>query len=300
VTSSHAGDEPRHASKPPWLRARIPGTGAAPAVARVVRDLGLHTVCEEAHCPNRGECWAHGTATFLILGDVCTRACGFCAVKSGKPSAAPDPDEPRRVAGAIAGMRLAHAVLTSVSRDDLPDGGAAAFAACVREIRLRVPACRVEVLIPDFRGDEQALAQVVAARPDVLNHNVETVPRLYGRVRPQARFERSLDVLARAHAAGLVAKSGLMVGLGEDSQEVLATLASLRAAGVEMLTIGQYLRPSKAHLPVDRYYTPEEFDALGQQARRLGIRRVSSGPLVRSSYHAQEQHSSPCGGAESR
>jgi len=293
VTPSHAGDEPRGGtSKPPWLRVRIPAAGAALGVSRLMRGFGLHTVCEEAHCPNRGECWAHGTATFLILGDVCTRACAFCAVTSGKPSAPPDPDEPRRVAEAVSSLQLAHAVLTSVSRDDLPDGGAASFAACVREIRVRVPTCQVEVLIPDFRGDEQALARVVESRPDVLNHNVETVPRLYGRIRPHARFERSLEVLSRAHAAGLLAKSGLMVGLGEDAPEVHATLVSLRAAGVEMLTIGQYLRPSQAHVPVQRYYTPAEFDDLGQRARRLGFRHVASGPLVRSSYHAQEQHSS--------
>jgi lipoic acid synthetase len=303
VTPSHTADEPRppgQAPKPPWLRARVPGAGVAASVSRLVRDMGLNTVCEEAHCPNRGECWAHGTATFLILGDVCTRACAFCAVKSGRPAGPPDPDEPRRVAEAIAGMRLAHAVLTSVSRDDLPDGGAASFAACVREIRLRAPGCRVEVLIPDFRGDERALAGVIEARPDVLNHNVETVPRLYGSVRPQAHFERSLEVLRRSHAAGLLAKSGLMLGLGEESQEIHATLVRLRAAGVDMLTIGQYLRPSQAHLPVRRYYTPEEFDGLGEQARRLGFRQVASGPLVRSSYHAREQHSLLCAGAESR
>jgi lipoyl synthase len=297
VTSSHADDEPSskgHTSKPPWLRARIPGAGAAGGVSRLVRGLSLHTVCEEAHCPNRGECWTSGTATFLILGDVCTRDCAFCAVKSGKPGR-PDPDEARRVAEAVSGMRLTYAVVTSVSRDDLPDGGAGAFAVCVREVRQQAPACRVEVLIPDFRGDERALATVVEARPDVLNHNVETVPRLYPSVRPQAGFERSLDVLRRAHGAGLLTKSGLMVGLGEDSSEIQAVLVRLREAGVEMLTIGQYLRPSQAHAPIDRYYTPAEFDDLGQQARRLGFRQVASGPLVRSSYRADEQRSSLLG-----
>jgi lipoic acid synthetase len=294
VTSLPAASEPRppgHSPKPPWLRARIPGAGAYESVLRLVRGQGLHTVCEEAHCPNRGECWADGTATFLILGNVCTRACSFCAVRSGKVGRPADADEPRRVAEAIVAMRLAYAVLTSVSRDDLLDGGAACFAACVRAIRQRAPECAVEVLIPDFQGDERALAAVVEACPDVLNHNVETVPRLYSSVRPQARFERSLDVLRRSHAAGLLTKSGLMLGLGEDAPEVEATLVSLREAGVDMLTIGQYLRPSQAHLPVGRYYTPAEFDDLGEYARRLGFRHVESGPLVRSSYRAASQRS---------
>ena len=294
MTSSPAACEPEpsgNAPKPPWLRARIPGAGAYESVSRLVRGLGLHTVCEEAHCPNRGECWAHGTATFLILGDICTRACSFCAVRTGKVGRPPDADEPRRVAEAIVAMQLAYAVLTSVSRDDLPDGGAASFAACVRTIHLRAPGCGVEVLIPDFRGDEHALAAVLDARPDVLNHNVETVPRLYGSVRPQARFERSLDVLRRSHAAGLLTKSGLMLGLGEGAEEIESTLVGLREAGVDMLTIGQYLRPSQAHLPVRRYYKPEEFDDLGEQARRLGFRHVESGPLVRSSYRATSQRS---------
>jgi lipoic acid synthetase len=296
VTSSQAaGDRfrlPGTLSKPTWLRTRIPAAGAATGVSFLVHALGLHTVCEQACCPNRGECWAHGTATFLILGDTCTRDCAFCAVKSGRPAGPPDPDEPRRVAEAVATMHLTHAVVTSVSRDDLRDGGAASFAGCLREIRLRAPACRVEVLIPDLRGDERSLTEVIEARPDVLNHNVETVPRLYSTVRPQASFERSLDVLKRSHTAGLVTKSGLMVGLGEDSQEIQDTLAGLRAAGVDMLTLGQYLRPSRAHLPVSRYYAPDEFAELGEHARRLGFRHVASGPLVRSSYHAEEQHSS--------
>jgi lipoyl synthase len=292
VTSSQAlaGSEPSgHISKPEWLRARLPGAGAYESVVRLVRGLQLHTVCEEAHCPNRGECWARGTATFLILGDVCTRCCAFCAVRTGAPTAPPDVDEPRRVAEAIVAMRLAYAVLTSVSRDDLPDGGAASFANCVREIRLRAPGCRVELLIPDFQGDARALATVMDSRPDVLNHNVETVPRLYPGIRPAARFERSLDVLRAAHAAGLVTKSGLMLGLGEEPAEVHDTLMRLRDAAVDVLTIGQYLRPSRTHAPVRRYYSPPEFEELGAAARHLGFGHVESAPLARSSYRAEAQ-----------
>jgi lipoic acid synthetase len=250
--------------------------------------LGLHTVCEEARCPNLGECWNRGTATFMILGDVCTRACGFCAVKTGLPGAAPDPDEPRRVAEAVLRMGLQHAVITSVNRDDQRDGGAPAFAAVVREIRARVPGCGVEVLIPDFKGDWGALAVVLEARPDVLNHNTETVPRLYREVRPGARFSRSLELLLRSKDAGLRTKSGIMVGLGEEWDEVLETIRAIRAAGTDVLTVGQYLRPSPGHLPLRRYYTPEEFQDLGAFARAPGFAHVESGPLVRSSYHAEE------------
>jgi lipoyl synthase len=255
----------------------------------VMRDLGLHTVCEEARCPNIGECWNRGTATFMILGDVCTRACGFCAVKTGLPRLPPDPREPERVAEAVARMGLRHAVITSVNRDDQRDGGAGVFAECIRRIRERIPGCTVEVLIPDFKGDAAALRTVIEAAPDILNHNTETVPRLYRHVRPGARFERSLELLARAKAAGLVTKSGIMVGLGEEPDEVRETVRRIREAGTDILTVGQYLRPSAGHLPIVRYYAPAEFDEIKRYAVGLGYRHVESGPLVRSSYHAEEQ-----------
>jgi lipoyl synthase len=254
----------------------------------LMRDLALHTVCEEARCPNIGECWNRGTATFMILGDVCTRACGFCAVKTGLPRLPPDPEEPRRVADAVARMGLRHAVITSVNRDDQRDGGASAFAACIREIRGRMPGCAVEVLIPDFKGNWDALATVFAARPDVLNHNTETVPRLYRRVRPGARFERSLELLRRSHETGLLTKSGIMVGLGEEWHEIEGTVRAIRGSGTDVLTVGQYLRPSKDHLPLQRYYTPAEFERIKSFALSLGYGHVESGPLVRSSYHADE------------
>jgi lipoic acid synthetase len=262
----------------------------------LIRGLDLHTVCEEAHCPNLGECWGRGTATFMILGDVCTRACGFCAVRTGLPGQPPDPDEPRRVADAVARMGLRHAVITSVNRDDRPDGGASAFAATIREVRARVPGCAVEVLIPDFKGRAEALQVVVDARPDVLNHNVETVPRLYRRVRPGASFPRSLELLRRSKDAGLPTKSGIMLGLGEERTEAEETIRAIRAAGTDVLTVGQYLRPSPQHLPVLRYYTPAEFDGLRAFALGLGFAHVESGPLVRSSYHA-ESHVPKPGGA---
>jgi lipoic acid synthetase len=254
-----------------------------------MRELGLHTVCEEARCPNVGDCWNRGTATFMILGDVCTRACGFCAVKTGLPGRPPDPGEPRRVGEAVARLGLRHAVITSVNRDDQRDGGAWVFAACVREIRERVPGCAVEVLIPDFKGDWAALATVAAARPDILNHNTETVPRLYRQVRPGARFSRSLELLRRSKDAGLVTKSGIMLGLGEEWAEVLDCIRKVRAAGTDILTVGQYLRPTPEHLPIARYYAPEEFAFVKDFALSLGYRHVESGPLVRSSYHAEEQ-----------
>jgi len=255
----------------------------------LMRELDLHTVCEEAHCPNVGDCWNRGTATFMILGDVCTRACGFCAVKTGLPAGPPDPAEPRRVAEAVARMGLTHAVITSVNRDDQKDGGAAIFAAVVRHIRALVPTCAVEVLIPDFKGDPHAQDLVLAAHPDILNHNTETVPRLYRRVRPGARFERSLELLRRSKQAGLLTKSGIMLGLGEEWAEIVDTIRAIRSAGTDVLTIGQYLRPSQEHLPLERYYTPAEFDSLRTLALDLGYRHVESGPLVRSSYHADEQ-----------
>jgi lipoic acid synthetase len=276
-------------ARPPWIKARAPMGANFDRLQRMMRELGLHTVCEEARCPNVGECWNRGTATFMILGDVCTRACGFCAVKTGLPSRPPDPDEPRRVADAVARLGLRHAVITSVNRDDQKDGGARVFAAVIREIRARVPGCAVEVLIPDFKGDAQALATVIEARPDILNHNTETVPRLYRHVRPGARFERSLELLHRAKVAGLLTKSGIMVGLGEEWVEVQEALRAIRAAGTDILTVGQYLRPSPQHLPLLRYYTPHEFDLLRDFALALGYAHVESGPLVRSSYHAEEQ-----------
>jgi lipoyl synthase len=275
--------------RPPWIKARAPQGEGYERLRGLMRGLGLHTVCEEAHCPNLGECWDRGTATFMILGDVCTRACGFCAVKTGLPGRPPDPAEPERVAEAVASMGLRHAVITSVNRDDQKDGGASIFAACIRAIRERIPGCAVEVLIPDFKGDAAALGTVMDARPDVLNHNTETVPRLYRQVRPGARFERSLELLRRSVDAGLTTKSGIMVGLGEEWDEVLATVAAIRGSGTHVLTVGQYLRPSADHLPVMRYYTPDEFAEIKRHALSLGYAHVESGPLVRSSYHADEQ-----------
>ena len=275
--------------RPAWIKARAPMGPGYDRLLSLVRGQSLHTVCEEARCPNLGECWERGTATFMILGDVCTRACGFCAVKTGLPARPPDLDEARRVAEAVERMGLRHAVVTSVNRDDQRDGGAAVFAACVREIRARVPGCAVELLVPDFKGSWEALDVVLAARPDILNHNTETVPRLYRQVRPGARFQRSLDLLARAKRAGLLTKSGIMVGLGEEWDEVLDCLAAIRAAGTDVLTVGQYLRPSPEHLPLVRYYSPEEFERLREHGLRLGFAHVESGPLVRSSYHADQQ-----------
>jgi lipoyl synthase len=275
--------------RPPWIKARAPMGPRYERLKGLMRELDLHTVCEEARCPNVGECWNRGTATFMILGDVCTRACGFCAVKTGLPARPPDPEEPRRVADAVARMGLRHAVITSVNRDDQRDGGASIFAAVIREVRARIPACTVEVLIPDFKGDWAALEVVVAARPDILNHNTETVPRLYRSVRPGARFERSLELLRRSKQSGLVTKSGIMVGLGEEWDEVLEAIRAIRAAGTDILTVGQYLRPSLDHLALLRYYTPEEFRSLKDFALHLGYAHVESGPLVRSSYHAEEQ-----------
>ncbi|MCC6850421.1 MAG: lipoyl synthase [Deltaproteobacteria bacterium] len=272
---------------PDWIKSRAP-TGKAVAETRAtVRALGLHTVCEEARCPNLGECWSHHTATVMLLGDTCTRACRFCAVGHGTPPP-PDPDEPRRVAEAVARLGLKHVVMTSVNRDDLPDGGAAHFAAAAAAVKARVPACAIEVLIPDFQGDRAALATVVAAPIAILNHNTETVPRLYKRVRPGAAYERSLGILraTKALRPDVRTKTGLMLGLGERRDEVLAVLADVRAAGCDVLTLGQYLRPSMEELPVERYVAPQEFAELGEQARGMGFAYVESGPLVRSSYHA--------------
>ena len=277
--------------KPPWLKVRFPAGERYQEIKDLLRTQELHTVCEEAHCPNIGECFNAGTATFMILGDVCTRSCGFCAVTSGRPDAGVDWLEPRRLADAVRTLKLDYVVITSVNRDDQPDGGAGIFAACIRTIRSDNEDCHVEVLIPDFMGNWDALQTVVSARPFVLNHNVETVPRLYAHVRPKARYERSLELLKRAAEldATMLTKSGLMVGLGETQAEVFDLLADLRAADVDLITIGQYLRPSERHLPIERYWAPEEFAPFVERGRELGFRHVEAGPLVRSSYRAHEQ-----------
>jgi lipoic acid synthetase len=276
--------------KPEWLKVRAPGSPGYLRLKGIMRELGLHTVCEEANCPNIGECWHHGTATFMILGGICTRSCGYCNVVHGTPLAA-DEHEPAKVATAIAAMDLQYAVITSVDRDDLPDFGASIFARTISAVRTRVPSCRIEVLIPDFQGREPSLRTVLGARPDVLNHNIETVPRLYRVARPGGRYERALELLdrARGYAPDIATKSGLMVGLGETWDEIVQVLQDLRQSGCGILTIGQYLRPSPANLPMDRYYTPAEFAELKQIALGLGFGHVESGPLVRSSYHAHEQ-----------
>jgi lipoyl synthase len=276
--------------KPDWLKVRAPGSPNYLRLRGLMRELNLHTVCEEAHCPNIGECWHHGTATFMIMGDVCTRACGYCNVTHGAPMQL-DPREPENLARAVAQMALDYVVVTSVDRDDLPDFGADVFAQTVRAIKARRPECRVEVLIPDFQGDEAALRTVLAAAPDILNHNTETVPRLYRVARPGGRYPRALEVLARARriAPGIPTKTGIMVGLGETWDELVSVIGDLRGVDCQILTIGQYLRPSLAHLPMERYYTPEEFRELKRIALGLGFGHVESGPLVRSSYHAHEQ-----------
>jgi lipoic acid synthetase len=275
--------------KPEWLKVRAPGSPSYTRLKGLMRELNLHTVCEEAQCPNIGECWNHGTATFMILGDVCTRACSYCAVSHGRPGAV-DTAEPVRVADAIRTLDLAYVVVTSVDRDDLKDGGASIFADTIRETRARLPACRIEVLIPDFQGNEDALRAVLDARPDVLNHNTETVPRLYRMARSGGRYARTLELLdrARRYASDIPTKSGLMVGLGEERDELIATITDLRNVGCGILTIGQYLRPSAAHAPMARYYHPDEFAELKAIALDLGFVHVESGPLVRSSYHAHE------------
>ena len=276
--------------KPSWLKVKAPGGAGYVEVRRLMRELKLHTVCEEAHCPNVGECWNHRAATFLIMGDICTRNCAYCAVAHGAPLPL-DAGEPRRLAEAVEAMALRHVVVTSVDRDDVPDGGAAHYAAVVREIRLRMAETTIELLIPDFKGSEDALRTVVAARPDILNHNLETVPRLYRMARPGGRYDRALALLARAKRLDplQVTKSGIMVGLGETWDEAVAALRDLRAAGTDLVTVGQYLRPSASHMPVARFYTPAEFAELARIGGALGFRHTESGPLVRSSYHAWEQ-----------
>lgn len=273
---------------PPWIRGRIASGGGYSRIRSLVDDKALNTVCEEAQCPNLGECWSRGTATFMILGDTCTRSCGFCAVKTGRPGTL-DLDEPRRVAESVEAMGLRHAVITSVNRDELEDGGAAIFVEVIERIRDRVPGCRVEVLIPDFLGNAEALDKLFAARPEILNHNIETVPHLYSRVRPQAVYARSLQVLERAKAAGLKTKTGVMLGLGETLDEVVETMEDLVAIECDIFTIGQYLQPSKRHLPITRFAHPDEFRWLKKTGEAMGIPHVESGPMVRSSYHADEQ-----------
>ncbi len=283
--------EPRRpAPKPEWLKARAPLGENYHQLKKLARGLALHTVCESAQCPNIGECWNHRTATFMLLGDVCTRRCGFCAVPKGRPGPL-DWDEPRRVAEAVAELGLSYAVVTSVNRDDDNLGGARVFASTIAEIRRLAPGCRVEVLIPDFQGIDEALEIVLAARPDILNHNTETVPRLYRVARSGARYERTLRLLERSRqiAPAIPTKSGIMVGLGETMDELRAVCRDLAARGVDILTIGQYLSPSRNHLPIKRFYTPEEFSLLRSEALAMGFAHVESGPLVRSSYHAHEQ-----------
>lgn len=288
-TAAVASPVPARARRPEWLKVRAPNGENYHDVVRLVREKRLHTVCEEARCPNIGECWNHRTATFLLLGETCTRGCRYCAIGKGKPGPI-DEDEPERIAEAVEYLKLKHAVLTAVNRDDQADGGAHIFAASIRLIRERVPDCRVEVLIPDFDGNWDALEMVMAERPDVLNHNIETVPRIFRRFRPRAGYRQSLELLARARelVPGAITKSGLMVGAGETNEEVLQVMDDLRASDVNVMTIGQYLAPSTSHWPIDRYVTPAEFVMFKEEGLRRGFRHVESGPLVRSSYHAHE------------
>lgn len=273
--------------RPRWLKVRLTVGEKSRAVREIVQKNKLHTVCQEAHCPNLSDCWQRGTATLMILGDVCTRSCGFCAVKTGKPPVY-DTEEPARVAQAVQKMGLRHVVITSVNRDELPDGGAAIWAETIRQVRRANPDCTIEVLTPDFKGDVAALNTVFQARPDIFAHNLETVPALYRQVRPQAKYKQSLAVLKLSHEFGRVTKTGIMVGLGESLNQVLAVMADAVATGVDIFTIGQYLQPTKAHLPVARYVDPQEFRDYRRQGLKLGLKHVESGPLVRSSYHAEQ------------
>jgi lipoic acid synthetase len=274
---------------PEWFKVPAPGSEGYRKLKALVQGNGLHTVCEEAHCPNIGDCWGRGTGTFMILGEVCTRACRYCAVKTGNPGGEVDVWEPLRVAKTIKEMGLQHAVITSVDRDDLPDGGAEVFARTIKAVHTLCQGTRVEVLVPDFQGDWAALKTVLDAQPEILNHNIESVPRIFRLVRPKGGYWQSLELLERAKRAGFKTKSGLMVGLGETWDEVLSTMDDLRSVDCDILTIGQYLRPSAWHVPVDRYYTPQEFLDLKREGLTRGFKHVESGPLVRSSYHADEQ-----------
>jgi lipoic acid synthetase len=282
--------QPLPERKPSWLKVKAPGGGNYLRLKQMMRSLDLHTVCEEAHCPNVGECWEHGAATFMILGDVCTRNCAYCAVAHGRPPRF-DAAEPERVGEAVAQMQLRHAVITSVDRDDLPDFGAWAFAETIRQIHQRVPECSVEVLVPDFQGDEDAIRAVLEARPEIYNHNTETVPRLYKRCRPGGRYERVMRIFrfAKTVAPDIPTKSGIILGMGETNEEILAVMEDLRRVDVDILTLGQYLRPSNGHIALDRYVTPDEFRMFSDAGKSMGFKHVESGPLVRSSYHAWEQ-----------
>ena len=273
---------------PPWFKVRLQTGPDYQELSRITQELKLHTICEEARCPNKWECWNARTATFLILGDICTRRCHYCSVATGRPLAV-DYDEPRRIGEAVEALGLRHAVITSVNRDELADGGASIFVETMREIRRRIPSCTIEVLIPDFEGNETALAAVCVEQPEILNHNIETVPRLFASIRPQGKYQRSIDLLDRAKRMGMTTKSGLIVGMGESIDEAREVMRDLRAVGCDIMTIGQYLQPTKEHLPVARFYHPDEFALLKEEGMAMGFRHVESGPLVRSSYHAEQQ-----------
>ena len=289
ILGRHRAD-PLPERKPSWLKVRAPGGPNYSRIKGLMRDLNLHSVCEEAHCPNVGECWEHGTATFMILGDVCTRNCAYCAVAHGRPPKY-DVEEPARVAEAIGQMNLRHAVITSVDRDDLPDFGAYIFAETIRQVHSRLPDCSVEVLVPDFQGNVQSIHTVLDAQPQIYNHNTETVPRLYKRCRPGGRYERVLEIfrVSKKHSPHIPTKTGIILGMGETIEEVIKTMGELREVDVDILTLGQYLRPSNDHIPLDRYVTPDEFRMLRERGLAMGFKHVESGPLVRSSYHAWEQ-----------
>jgi len=287
-SAAHDGGGPRVGRLPPWFKVKIQQGPDYKDIRRIMDGLGLHTICEEARCPNVWECWNNRTATFLILGDICTRRCHYCSVTTGRPLPV-DRGEPRRVAEAVRALGLRHAVITSVNRDELEDGGAAVFAETIRHIRAMIPSCRIEVLIPDFEGNEAALHVIVKESPEILNHNIETVRRLFPAVRPQGKYDRSITLLERAKRMGATTKSGLIIGMGETQDEVREVMRDLRIVGCDILTIGQYLQPTKEHLPVERFYLPDEFLALKTEGLVLGFRHVESGPLVRSSYHAERQ-----------
>lgn len=292
VLPSDSVDSPASSSptgrKPSWLKMKMPAGQGYADLLKLVNEKKLHTVCQSAKCPNMGECWAAGTATLMILGDVCTRSCGFCHIATGRPPTL-DLDEPRRVGEAVATMKLGHCVITSVNRDELPDGGAQVWAETIRQIRLKSPGTSIEVLIPDFAGNWKALQLVLDERPEILNHNIETVPRLYSRVRPQAKYRRSLELLQIAKRQGLTSKTGMMLGLGETEDEIDAVIDDLVSIGCEIFTLGQYLQPTAKHLPVERWVHPDEFRQWKQRGESKGLRHVESGPLVRSSYHAEKQ-----------
>lgn len=294
TTQTEAPIRPR---LPDWLKVRMPGGPRYIELKQLMRDSRLHTVCEEARCPNIGECWERSAATFMILGDICTRACAYCAVTTGRPGAV-DWGEPMRLAQTVQRMELQYCVITAVNRDDLADGGAGVFAACIRQVRAAVPGCRVEVLIPDFQGNWDALAAVIDAAPQVLNHNIESVERVFRRVRPKGDYRQSLELLRRVKEmdSGMPTKSGIIVGMGETREELLQTMQDLRAVDCDLLTVGQYLRPSIKHIAIDRFYTPAEFDEIRQAGEAMGFKHVAAGPLVRSSYHADEQHEAAAGG----